>query len=603
MKRKEEVWLFYQKYGKRFISSTIDYDKMLIPFSVIYVYTWAINQVKQLYMRRSTMSKKLFAILLALVMLMGTTSSFAVADANVTAQTMDPVAYNGNLNYGFGGPVDLNIADEDKIIEMLKKEGKISPNATYEEARAIYVKYMQNAAMTNQAEKPSKMERDLKSKQNQKVKKYIFDKQTTDNNPKEVSVLVLLADFADYKHSSIQPGETSMYYADYSHQHYQDMIFGDNGYVGPSGENLISMKQYYAQQSGGSLNIKGAVAGWYTLPQTAAFYGAEKGSSHDANPRSAVAGALKLAAQDPSINFADFDKEDIYDLDGDGNYSEPDGIIDYLMVLHAGVGQEAGGGSQGSNAIWSHSWNLGGIYTIPGTNYSAYSYTIEPEDGATGVFAHEFGHNLGLPDEYDTQYTSSAGEPISFWSIMSSGSWGGTIGGAEPTGFSPYAKQIFQALYGGNWQNVIDINYENISNAGVRVNLRQASEGGQVVRVNLPDKTHELEVKPLNGLYSYWGGKADDLDNSMYTTVDVPSANNVKLAFKTWYQIEADYDYASVIVREAGTENWSTLEGNITTTDDPTGQNPGNGINGSSGGIVDAEFDLSAYAGKKIELG
>ncbi|MCZ8486632.1 immune inhibitor A [Vibrio lentus] len=34
-----------------------------------------------------------------------------------------------------------------------------------------------------------------------------------------------------------------------------------------------------------------------------------------------------------------------------------------------------------------------------------------------------YGHDLG-PDEYDTQYTGK-GEPVSYWSIMSSGSWAG----------------------------------------------------------------------------------------------------------------------------------------------------------------------------------
>ncbi|MFB8736252.1 immune inhibitor A domain-containing protein [Bacillus sp. SL00103] len=75
---------------------------------------------------------------------------------------------------------------------------------------------------------------------------------------------------------------------------------------------------------------------------------------------------------------------------------------------------------------------------------------MEPEDGAAGVFTHEFGHDLGLPDEYDTQYTGG-GEPVSYWSIMSSGSWAGKVPGTEPTGFSPYAKEMLQNLHGGNW--------------------------------------------------------------------------------------------------------------------------------------------------------
>ena len=45
------------------------------------------------------------------------------------------------------------------------------------------------------------------------------------------------------------------------------------------------------------------------------------------------------------------------------------------------------------------------------------------------MFCHEFGHDLGLPDEYDTTYTGEA--PSGNWTLMSYGSWLGKKWGLE----------------------------------------------------------------------------------------------------------------------------------------------------------------------------
>ena len=51
-----------------------------------------------------------------------------------------------------------------------------------------------------------------------------------------------------------------------------------------------------------------------------------------------------------------FDVWDRYDADNDGNFDEPDGYLDHFQAVHAGEGEDAGGGAQGEDAIWSHRW-------------------------------------------------------------------------------------------------------------------------------------------------------------------------------------------------------------------------------------------------------
>ena len=49
-----------------------------------------------------------------------------------------------------------------------------------------------------------------------------------------------------------------------------------------------------------------------------------------------------------------FDVQDRYDVDGDGNFDEPDGFIDHFQIVHAGGDEAAGDPNQGTDAIWSH---------------------------------------------------------------------------------------------------------------------------------------------------------------------------------------------------------------------------------------------------------
>ncbi|WP_163526956.1 immune inhibitor A domain-containing protein [Halobacillus ihumii] len=535
-----------------------------------------------------------------------------------------------------GAPFDVAIANEERLIEMLKESGKISENATPEEAKQVLNKYLEakseaaaNKAKTEdkgkmakeKAEKQAKLTDNAKNnsmtngkgnKLGQASKLQSVEKEAWNGETRTDNVLVLLIEYPDKPHNSMSESETDMYYEGenaYSKAHYEDMLFGDGGWIGPDGKTYVSMKQYYEKQSGGSYSVEGTVAGWYTADHPAAYYGANDPApdGSDVNARGLVKEALNAAASDPNVNLSNFDEWDRYDLDGDGDFLEPDGLVDHLMVIHSGVGEEAGGGSLGSDAIWSHRWNLAQPTAIEGTEatvdywngqMAAYDYTIEPEDGAVGVMAHEFGHDLGLPDEYDTQY-SGAGEPVAYWSIMASGSWAGDIPGTMPTGFSPYAKEMLQGTAGGNWLTGTEISMSEVTEQGFEVLLDEGVTKGtnnDAVKVTLPDKKTVIN-EPVSGQYEYFSGSDNSLTNTMTKTVDLSNAASAELTFQAWYDIETNWDYAYVTV------NGEPIEGAITTDENPHGNNLGNGITGSSDGWKEVTFDLSAFAGEKVEVG
>jgi M6 family metalloprotease-like protein len=202
------------------------------------------------------------------------------------------------------------------------------------------------------------------------------------------------------------------------------------------GTGTNSMKDYYQEVSYGKFSVSpgpAGVKGWYRASGTHEYYGAPSGTSKDAH-RGEFAKEI-VAAADASVNFAP------YDSDGDC-------YVDTVVIVHQGTGQEASGVA---NDIWSHSWSLSGAgvgeYTTNDTAscgaIKVNRYVMQPEKYGTGmttvgVFAHEFGHALGLPDLYDTDDSS---EGIGKWGLMAGGSWNYvSISGDRPAHLSAWSK-------------------------------------------------------------------------------------------------------------------------------------------------------------------
>ena len=66
------------------------------------------------------------------------------------------------------------------------------------------------------------------------------------------------------------------------------------------------------------------------------------------------------------------------------------------------------------------------------------------------MFAHEFGHDLGIPDEYDTSgNTGGAENSTGFWTPWSSGSYGSDGTPANGIGNRPFSMSAWDKLVFG----------------------------------------------------------------------------------------------------------------------------------------------------------
>jgi len=389
---------------------------------------------------------------------------------------------------------------------------------------------------------------------------------------------------------------------DFSTQHFEDLLFGSDG---------LTLKNYYEEQSNGLFTVDGFVSAWVQITDHSEWwYGADsrtggEGSDDLNGPVWRLAADAAKAAYDAygeSIPWADFD-------------ANGDGWIDSLMVVNAGVDQSAGGPSW---AVWAHSWfvNWPYGYSLP-NGIKIGSYTTEPENEAVGVYAHEYGHQLGLPDEYDVTYLGES--PVGFLSLMASGSWGPGVApdGRMALGVSPAHIDVW-GKYVLGWENgataYVDYSSQNPVTKTVKMSQVEGSGKTRAVKIELPRQSVALPLpKPKTGDYQLYSGYKPDVTDVMASVdvstydmitaqpISIPSSGGT-LTFYEWYEIEDYYDWASVWASADGGMTWTTLAGKTTTTADPVGSNPGNGITGSSGRYVAESMDLSAYAGKSILL-
>jgi M6 family metalloprotease-like protein len=177
---------------------------------------------------------------------------------------------------------------------------------------------------------------------------------------------------------------------------------------------------YYHEVSYGALTVEGNIYGWYKLPYPESHYGLSCNGINSSD----------CSGEDQSFQLAQ-DAAALAQKDVD--FSK----YDYFIFIHSGYGQESSGVK---NDIWSVTY-MGGTYVVTKTiSITLFSIVPELEAGGAspaGVYCLEFGHDLGLPDLYNTNTGHTILGP---WELMDKGAWNGNPQGSSPAHMTAWDK-------------------------------------------------------------------------------------------------------------------------------------------------------------------
>lgn len=340
-----------------------------------------------------------------------------------------------------------------------------------------------------------------------------------------LNLLMLAIDFTNVKHNNAH----------------------STSYLDGMGDGPNSLNSYYYNASYGRVNVSSSCYGWYNSTRTLQYYGTPSGNNHDStNMDSLVTEAVNAANAD--VDFSRYDQNS-------------DGWVDYLMIVHAGDDQATSGNA---NDIWSHEGYDFEQPTVDGKRVGY--YIMVAESSPMGVMAHEFGHLLGLPDLYDTDYTQSGGETdgAGLWDIMAAGSF--LNAGDTPSLISAWTRVQL------GWANVITVSANTDG-----IILWNAAQCSTVLRMNIPDHPREyflLENREKTGYDAYLPGEGlliwhiDESRGTInYNNLEVTPGKK-RVTLEEAHGGRQDLDFADYNLGDAR-DPWSNDPAGFTPSSDP----------------------------------
>ena len=347
------------------------------------------------------------------------------------------------------------------------------------------------------------------------------------------------------------------------------------------------------------------------------------------------------AIADPEIDYSDFD-------------TDKDGVVDFFMMVYVGLGGHGASQIDGVppyDNIWPHSSSLEFTYRDADTgltgyttddqlkdllgrplwytddNYSAMTttdpggdetedlkvfvrvgpYNVNPESAIdkASVISHEYGHSLGLPDFYSTGGRETYGD----WNLMATDkSQNMDVFSKQDMGWIvPRVLKRGAETKATGWKDSkIDSNrIDWVEPDGTPYSLTGPDvANGEAYTAKLKGRQLISPEKVSQGAsptHVWWSGSGNNfgctpsgghnMDIFLPEMANVAEDAEVTLEFKSYWDIEWDYDYGFVMVSTDRGETYTALpSANSYTT--PVTQNPnanqcqakyGNGITGTSG--------------------
>jgi len=201
--------------------------------------------------------------------------------------------------------------------------------------------------------------------------------------------------------------------------------------------SIKGLNGYYDEDSYGQVSfltdVTPSAGAWYTLPKPMTYYGADTSTSDN----DLIHDSLQ-AAYNSGVSIS--------------NYK-------FSIIVHAG----------NDEAMPPHNANDIHSFTIPGYTFRpnlltsiTISSSVVSELDPVGVWAHESGHLLGLPDLYDlTQGIDPTNNFLGYWDLMALGEWDPNTGnplqpspGTFPAQHSAWSKIQLGFISGSNIANV-----------------------------------------------------------------------------------------------------------------------------------------------------